>query len=218
MKLAGALIISMVLGLQACSSRVFANENAMAPLIKKEISSRWISSYEGSQHAFVLSSPAYPLEYEEGCVIYRQSFPVIGGKISFARMEFYKYYYATAFDEDCSKVDVERFFEIEGDAEPYAVLDFVRRVYSGPNTQDDITKQVSSELLRSCFSGGSVDDTYVVRAESVLSGDAEEVKFRVVFKCKLVGNFEGILATGSDEGPITWNMTPIDLIDVDGMR
>lgn len=187
----------------------------VARSVKGEILENWNSEYYEKQHSYVLTSPAYPLEYDEGCVIYRQSFPELDGKVSFARMDFYRLYYATAFGSDCSKVDPGKFFMIQEGSDPYGTLDFVRRVYSGARVGRDEVKEKDIDRLGACFASDGKQAVDVSRAESRALADADGLQYLVVLRCQKLGPREEIFVSGFDrQDKISWEIRTSVQIDV----
>lgn len=204
-------LISSCSALGGDSDRVIVEQS-----IRRELSKNWRSAYDDRQKAYLLISPAYPLDYSQGCVIYRQSFPDVNGKASFARMDFSRLYFATASDSDCSKIDYRRFFSIEEGSDYYGTLDFVRRIYKGPDAGRDKVEGKEMERLAACFAPEEIGYVNVSRAESKPLADTESVQYVIVLRCRKLGRLEEIYASGADRREeISWEVRTSVQVDVD---
>jgi hypothetical protein len=140
-----------VLALSLSAARAETDHAKLVVQVRSEVPDKWHVMYDEKQTAYVATSPIYALEYKEGCVMYRQAFPVINGNVSFARMDFYKLYFAGAAGDECFGISQSRFFAMEEGAEPYSTLDFIRHVYNGPESSRDRVKPVELPRLEACF-------------------------------------------------------------------
>jgi hypothetical protein len=204
------------------SGSVMAEEAGRAEVamsVKREILQNWRSEYYEKQHSYLLTSPAYSLEYGEGCVIYRQSFPEINGKVSFARMDFYRMYYATAFGNDCASVIQEKFFTIQEGSDPYSTLDFIRHVYKGPKIGRDKIKEKDVSRLEGCFASDRKQSVDVFRAESQPLSDADGLQYVIVLRCPQLSRLEEIFASGVDgQDEIFWEIRSSVQVDIDDIH
>jgi hypothetical protein len=178
--------------------------------------SKWQIVADAKQASYSLISPIYPLEYDEGCVMFRQTLPRMEGKVSFARMDLYKLYFASAAGSACLKVDPNRFFMFEEGTEPYGALDFIRRANAGPNEARDKIERADLGRLSSCFSPEARASVDVVYAKSQPAQESAELVYSIVMKCNALSAAERIFASGEGDGEIVWEIRASDPVDVSG--
>jgi hypothetical protein len=190
--------------------------DSLAAQVRLELSSKWRVEFDPAHTAYVATSPVYALEYKEGCVLYRQSYPEMNGKVSFARMDFYTSYFATAAGDACLRIASGRFFAMEEGTEPYGTLDFIRHAHKGPVSGRDQVKTADLPRLKSCFAPSARDAVDVTYARSRPQPDSVDLAYSVTMKCPGLRAAERIFAASKDGKTIAWDIRASAPIDVHG--
>ena len=186
----------------------------LAATLRPNIPPGWRIAYEPERTAYSATSPIYAIEHDQGCVMHRQIYPVIEGKISFARMEFYSLYFATAGGGECFAIPPNRFFAVEEGTEPYGTLDFIRELFRGPATDRSHVDSIDAPRLAECFAATARERVQVIHASTRPAPDSPDLIYTVTMSCSSLRPEERIVASGIGDRKIAWDIRPAEPIDV----
>lgn len=184
--------------------------------IKAAIDRDWVAA-PGDFGSVVVTSPAYALPFNLGCVIHELAFLSAGGRASLGQMVATDRYYVFADGNACATADPAQFFSIEPGNDTLALLDFARTLKAGPRPGKDTISDADRMRILPCFKPDAPAATRIVRAHSWREkGNGRDDRYQVTLHCKALEDAGEIVAVGvRDQGAIAWSFKSRSEVTVD---
>ncbi len=193
---------------------------AAAPLGEKHDSAIWLKSVidhdwearEGDFGSVVVTSPSYAMPFNRGCVIHELAFLSDGGRPSLGHMVANDRYFVFASGDACTSANPAQFFDIEPANDVDALLDFAKRLKSGPRSGQDRIADAELAKVSACFTTEAMTTTRILRARSwKQKGIGRDDRYQVTLHCKALEDQGDIVALGArDQDSITWKLDVLD--------
>lgn len=175
-----------------------------AAAIQSAIARDWIATVDESG-SVVVTSPAYPMRHGQGCVIHRLYFPAYERQPALGDLITEDRYHVFASGEACGSVAPELFFTIEPGNDVVALLDFGRRLKSGPRDGRDRLPDSLLPRIAPCFAPAAMATTRIARAHAWRPEGSRRDRYQATLECKALADEGQIVATGTrDEEAVTW--------------
>jgi hypothetical protein len=187
-----------------------------AARIKAAIDSDWVAK-PGDFGSVVVASPSYAMPFNQGCVIHELAFLSVNGQPSLGQMMSTDRYFVFAAGDACANVNPALFFSIEPGNDTVALLDFSKRLKTGPRPAKDKISAVDYVRIAPCFAPDAMANTRIVRAHSWREkANGRDDRYQVTLHCKHVDDAGEIIALGvRDQDAISWVFKAWGEISVD---
>lgn len=208
-------ILLLLLSLSA-SGIVVAADETPAARIKSAIDRDWLAK-PGDFGSVVVTSPSYAMPFNQGCVIHELAFLSVNDQASLGQMVSTDRYFVFDAGDACATADPLQFFSIEPANDTAALLDFSKRLKSGPRPAVDKITDADRARISPCFTPEAMATTRIVRAHSWRqNGSGRDDRYQVTLHCKAVDEAGEIAALGiRDQDAITWAFKPWGEVSVD---
>jgi hypothetical protein len=180
-----------------------------AARIKSAIDRDWVAK-PGDFGSVVVTSPSYAMPFNQGCVIHQLAFLSVNGKASLGQMVSTDQYFVFAAGDTCAAADPALFFSIEPANDTAALLDFSKRLKSGPRPEVDKITDADRARISPCFTTEAMLSTRIVRAHSWRGkGAGQHDTYQVTLRCKAQEENGEIVAFGfRGLEAVTWRFKP----------
>lgn len=205
----------LLLALSVSGLAVAADETPAAR-IKSAIDRDWVAK-PGDFGSVVVTSPSYAIPFNKGCVIHELAFLRVNEQASLGEMVSTDRYFVFDAGDACANADPAQFFSIEPANDKTALLDFSKRLKSGPRPAVDKITDADRARIAPCFTPEAMATTRIVRAHSWRqNGSGRDDNYQVTLQCKAVDEAGEIVALGvRDQEAITWRFKPWGEVSVD---
>jgi hypothetical protein len=201
----------LLLALSAPSAALTAPSEPDNPVarIKSAIDRDWVAK-PGDFGSVVVASPSYAMPFNQGCVIHQLAFLSVNGKASLGEMVSTDQYFVFAAGDACATVDPALFFSIEPGNDKMALLDFSKRLKSGPRPGKDKMSDADYARISPCFTTEAMPSTRIVRAHSWRrNGAGQHDTYQTTLRCKAQEQNGEIVAFGfRGLEAVTWRFKP----------
>lgn len=177
-----------------------------AAWVKSAIDRDWVAR-AGDFGSVVVSSPIYAMPFGQGCVIHEIAFLSDGGRPSLGQMVAADRYFVFAAGDACASADPTHFFGIEPGNDVFGLLDFARRLKSGPKAGRDRVSDGAFAKMSQCFTPEAMRTTRVMRAHSWRPEGGRRDQYQVTLSCKALENEGDLIAIGArGQDAIAWKV------------
>ncbi|TXH48359.1 MAG: hypothetical protein E6Q87_06230 [Cellvibrionales bacterium] len=197
------------------SSLAAAAQDTPAARIKTAIERDWIARSDSG--GVEVSSPSYPLPYNQGCVIHSLYFPTVATGPMPGHMVSQDRYFVFAAEDACASTDPAQFFGIEPGNDTFALLDFAKRLKDGPRAGTDKMSDADRVRIAPCFTPEALAGTRINHAHSWReNGTGRHDRYQVTLRCKAQEDNGEIVTLGvRGQEAVTWAFKPWGEITVD---
>jgi|GEM_PF-1662115 len=186
-----------------------------AAWVKSAIDRDWVARV-GDFGTVVVSSPIYAMPFDQGCVIHEIAFLSDGKRPSLGRMVAADRYFVFAAGDACAAADPAQFFGIEPANDVFGLLDFARRLKSGPKAGRDRVSDDVFATVSQCFTPEAMRTTRVMRAHSWRPEGSRRDQYQVTLMCKALEDEGDLIAIGArDQDAIAWKVGTLVQTTVD---
>lgn len=184
--------------------------------LKSAIDRDWVAK-AGDFGSVVVTSPAYAMPYQQGCVIHELYFPGGAGGPSPGHMLANDRYFVFASGDACASADPGQFFAIEPANDVAALLDFAKRLKDGPRPGQDRLPKGGLGKVSACFAPEAMASTRIARAHSwKQGGSGRDDRYQVTLHCKALEDQGEIVALGvRGQDAVDWRLRPWGQVGVD---
>lgn len=187
-----------------------------AARIKSAIDRDWVAK-PGDFGSVVVTSPSYAMPFNQGCVIHELAFLSVNGQASLGQMVSTDRYFVFDAGDGCATANPLQFFSIEPANDTAALLDFSKRLKSGPRPAVDKITDADRARISPCFTPEAMATTRIVRAHSWRqNGSGRDDRYQATLHCKAIDEQGEIIVLGiRDQDTIHWTLKPWGEVSVD---
>ena len=187
-----------------------------AARIKSAIDRDWVAK-PGDFGSVVVTSPSYAMPFNQGCVIHELAFLSVNGQASLGQMVSTDRYFVFDAGDGCATANPLQFFSIEPANDTAALLDFSKRLKSGPRPAVDTITDADRARISPCFTPEAMATTRIVRAHSWRqNGSGRDDRYQATLHCKAIDEQGEIIVLGiRDQDTIHWTLKPWGEVSVD---
>ena len=187
-----------------------------AARIKSAIDRDWVAK-PGDFGSVVVTSPSYAMPFNQGCVIHELAFLSVNDQASLGQMVSTDRYFVFDAGDDCATANPLQFFSIEPANDTAALLDFSKRLKSGPRPAVDKITDADRARISPCFTPEAMATTRIVRAHSWRqNGSGRDDRYQATLHCKAIDEQGEIIVLGiRDQDTIHWTLKPWGEVSVD---
>lgn len=187
-----------------------------AARIKSAIDRDWVAK-PGDFGSVVVTSPSYAMPFNQGCVIHELAFLSVNDQASLGQMVSTDRYFVFDAGDGCATANPLQFFSIEPANDTAALLDFSKRLKSGPRPAVDKITDADRARISPCFTPEAMATTRIVRAHSWRqNGSGRDDRYQATLHCKAIDEQGEIIVLGiRDQDTIHWTLKPWGEVSVD---
>lgn len=192
-----------------------ATDETPAARIKAAIDRDWTARSDAG--GVEVSSPSYAMPFNQGCVIHELAFLSVNGQASLGQMVSTDRYFVFDAGDGCATANPLQFFSIEPANDTAALLDFSKRLKSGPRPAVDKITDADRARISPCFTPEAMATTRIVRAHSWRqNGSGRDDRYQATLHCKAIDEQGEIIVLGiRDQDTIHWTLKPWGEVSVD---